>query len=153
MKMTHCFVNIFHVSYERLNILRCVFTVLFSQSLLPKNERKKISAANSALLVYSFSRHECQCGCNKVCLWIQLLFVFTIMGEDLKKKKRKKRRHQTMLYGRCTFNCHLHFLYFGFEMNRWCHVKYEPILCNNDITSKRLVSKTFNCCLFCYIIK
>lgn len=87
MKTTHCFVNIFHVSYEWLNILRCVFTVLFSRPLFPKNERKKISATNSALLVYSFSRHECQCGCNKVCLWIKLLFVFTITGEDLRKKK------------------------------------------------------------------
>lgn len=56
--------------------------------------------------------------------------MFTITGEDLRKKKKgKKRRHWTMLYGRCTVNCHLHFLYFGFEMNRWCHVKYEPILC------------------------
>lgn len=57
-----------HFPCKLWNILRCVFTVPFSRPLLPKNERKKISATNSALLVYSFSRHGCQCGCNKVCL-------------------------------------------------------------------------------------
>lgn len=126
----------------------CCLANPFSQRMSERKYQRRTLPCSCTV----FSRHECQCGCNKVCLWIQLLFVFTIMGEDLKKKK-KKRRHRTMSYGWCTVNCHLHFLYFGFEMNRWCHVKYEPILCNNDVTSKWLVSKTFSCCLFCYIIK
>lgn len=153
MKTTHCFVNIFHVSYEWLNILRCVFTVLFSRPLLPKNERKKISATNSALLVYSFSRHECQCGCNKVCLWIKLLFVFTITGEDLRRKKEKKKTLNHVVwpvYRQLSFALFIFWIWNESLMpcEIWTYFMY-----NNDVTSKQLVSKTFNCCLFCYIIK
>lgn len=107
----------------------------------------------------SFSRHECQCGCNKVCLWIQLLFVFTITGEDKKKDTKPCCMAGVLSTVICTFyildlkwiadamwNMNLFYVTMMSQVNGWFQrhltVVYFVTLLNKTIFSYFYTSET-----------